>query len=522
MQIKTKVTLFFGSLTILLALLMVAYLQYFVRGSFREEVMSNLHVAKEKNVGIYSAFIYGLKTHALDWSSDNQIKRLSQTIVDPAASTASRNAAIDEFGSYIYEKKMQYDPDVIIVDLLGKDGVVIASTDKGRIGTDEGAEEFERQAHYFSKSIVSDFGEVFVRSAIFEEDEVPDPMFHVTTRMFAPDLDKEGKHIPLPAVLLVHVVSLSKLAGFFSEYQHEITETDESEEYANIRNFETMETYLVNKDGLVVTPTRFITDMRAKKQIATEPVEACSVNGKEVAQEYLDYRGVSVLGVSACIASDGLVIVNEMEATEAYAILNDLIRKTMEVGVVAFLGVVLTVFLAVRRMMRDLYAVTYAARWVTLGNYLDRVKVTSTDEIGQLAGTFNMMLDKIEVSQKEIKRSEDHLRNDAIELENTLKEREEEKTFLEQSKRAIQNLLEDAEETKDDLAKESARLQTIISSIGDGLILIDGQYKIALINPKAADLLAMPHSEILGRDLRRGVKILKNRKGELPHAEPHT
>ncbi|HAT68624.1 MAG: hypothetical protein A2481_02240 [Candidatus Yonathbacteria bacterium RIFOXYC2_FULL_47_9] len=519
MQIKTKVTLFFGGLMIFLAILMVAYLQFFVRGSFRQEVMSNLHVAKEKNVGIYAAFVDGLKIHTLNWSSDDQLKKLSQTIVDPAGSSVSRQKAVNDFRSYLREKKMKYNPEVIIVDLLDQNGIVVASTELNRIGTDEHQEEVEHQAHYFSKAITAGLGEVFVRAAIFEEDEGPDPMFHVATRMFRTDLDENGGSVPVQAVLLVHVVSLEKVSGFLSEHHHEVTETDESEEYANIRNFETMETYLVNKDGFVVTPTRFITDMRAKKRIATEPVGECLMNNKEVAKEYLDYRGVPVIGVSACVASDGLVIINEMETTEAYAILDELILNTVKAGGGAFLVVVLVVFLAVRRMMRDLYAVTYAARWVTLGNYLDRVMVTSKDEIGHLASTFNMMLDKIESSQKEVKRSEEHLRSDATELEKTLKEREEEKTFLEQSKRAIQNLLEDAEETKVDLAKESTRLQTIISSIGDGLILIDGKYRIELVNPKAAELLATEGIDLMGADLRAVMKVLKNKKGELPLAE---
>jgi signal transduction histidine kinase len=191
----------------------------------------------------------------------------------------------------------------------------------------------------------------------------------------------------------------------------------------------------------------------------------------------------------------------------------------MGVGAFVIALIILAVLFFVNRNLKNLRALIYGMKWVSLGNYVDRAPVLSKDEFGQLAEGFNSMLDKIESSQAEIKRSEDHLRKDATELEKTLKEREEEKAFLEQSKRAIQNLLEDAEETKEDLATESARLQTILSSIGDGLIIIDGRYRVELINPKATELLAIEGINLMGADLRTVMKILKKKKGELPLAE---
>ena len=519
MQIKTKVTLFFIAITILLMTAVTIYLQYFVRGTFEQQVMSNLHVAKEKNVGIYAAFIEGLKQHTIDWSSDYYIKGLVEKMVDPTLSVAKRQAAVADFGTYMRDKKMRHSPTTVIVDILDQNGVVIASSKTDRIGGDELKEENEHQAHYFSKSITSGFGEVFVRGAVFEEDEVPEPMFHLTVRMFKTGLTPERELTPLPAVMLMHVVPLEKVQSFFSAHHHEITSTDESEEYANVHNFKTMDTYILNADGILVTPSRFITDMTKMKRIATEPVDECILNKKEIAKEYLDYRGVSVLGVSACIPEVGLVIVNEMETSEAYSILSDLIHKTIIVGLSVFALLSLLIFLFVTGNLRNLHSLMYAAKWVALGDYVDRVKVNSKDEIGQLARSFNLMLDKIEISQKDLNQSEEHLFKNATDLETALKEREEEKMFLEQSKRAIQNLLEDAEETKEHLATESTRLQTILRSVGDGLVLINGQYKVELINPKAAELFAMDPLDIMGEDLRTIMKILKKKKGELPLAE---
>ena len=403
LPIKTKVTLFFGALVIFWAILMVAYLQYFVRPSFKKEIDSNLHTIKEKNVGIYAVAVDGMKMHALDWSSDNQIKNLTQTIVDPVVSPARQSAAADAFGAYLRDKKMRYDPLMLIVDLLDENGIVVASSRASRIGVDEREEELENQAHYFSKTITANFGETFIRSVVFEEDESPETMLHLTTRMFQAELDMNGDPIPLPAVLLFHFISLPKLAQFLENEHHGLTMiTNESDEYSSIKEFKTLQTYLVNNDGIIVTPARGAQSVETKQYIATKPVEECLKNGKEFTGEYLDYRGVSVIGVSACFPVDKLVILNEIESDEAYAVLNTLVRDTIAgLGIISIM-VIAVVFLATRRLLRNLERVTFVAKWFSLGVFGERAPVVSQDEIGQLATAFNVMLDKIYTSKKDL------------------------------------------------------------------------------------------------------------------------
>ena len=508
MKIRTKVILFFTAFTIFFVAVAATYLGYFVRKSFKEEAISNLQVIKERNVGVYTSFLDGMKTRALDWSLDLRIRELAQKIVDPTLSASLRKSAADDFGAYVREQKMKYAPTIIIVDIIDKDGLVVASTDKDRIGTDEHEEEVKNQAHYFSKTITANFGEVFARSVIFEEDETTEPMFHMTTRLTRPKLDAEGKPVLLPAVLLVHFISLPNLAGFLKGDTSSLSGT-----------FETLNTYLVNKDRIIVTPTRGVENTAKKQVISTRPVAECLVNKKEVAEEYIDWRGVPVIGVSACFAGDGLVLVNEVETAEAYALFNDLMRKTAIGGTAVLLAVLLSAFVAIRRFLRNLVLVTEAAKQYARGDFSGRVPTVSKDEMGQLATAFNAMLDKIEISQKEVKTSEEKLRNDAIVLEKDLKEHEEQAVFLEQSKKATLNLLEDAWQAKEKLQFESSRLQTIISSIGDALILIDGKYNITLANPKALEVFALPREEVVGKDLRKVIKLIKKKRGELPVEE---
>ena len=59
---------------------------------------------------------------------------------------------------------------------------------------------------------------------------------------------------------------------------------------------------------------------------------------------------------------------------------------------------------------------------------------------------------------------------------------------------------------------DKLNVETVISSIGEALIIIDRDYKIMLLNPKALELLEYKKDEILGKDLHSVCKILKNKK----------
>ncbi len=95
------------------------------------------------------------------------------------------------------------------------------------------------------------------------------------------------------------------------------------------------------------------------------------------------------------------------------------------------------------------------------GNYKKRVTTTSKDEIGQLAHTFNEMADKLE-------------------------------------------------ETLSGIMDKNLRVDTIINSMRDGIIAIDSDYKILLINTIACEIFGVKHGPgIIGKSL---IQITRNSK----------
>ncbi len=504
MQLRTKVILFLSALIISLAVLVVFYLEYSVRASFKKQVVINVQMIAKKNEALYQTFVEGLKMRTVSWSSDKYIKELSEKIVNPSLNKRERMLAAEQYGAYVRDNKIQYDPFVAAVDLIDQNGIVVASSNKKRIGKNALEEEELLSAHYFSQTIHAGFGETFSRSIVFHNG---DPMFHVTTRLFSTRLDADGKFVPLPAVLLIHFVELQQLSDFMSQAEKFVLGVigESDTEDAHI-----LETYIVTREGQIVSSTNVVKENQNIEGSSTPSplIAKCFSDGEDGTAEYINRHGVPVVGALACLFEEGVAIVTEEESVVAYAIYDDLIQKTIIVGGMVLIVVILLVFWVIRHMMRRFNAIVAVSEKVSSGDFKVRVMSVSNDEIGRLATTFNTMLSTIEISHKK-------LSGQTLILENELKVREGLGKFLEDSKRATLNLLEDAWAIKEKLEVETNRLNAILTSMGDGLILIDGQYNITLMNPKAEEIFMISSKDLLTKDLRTVMKLWQKKTTEL-------
>ena len=123
---------------------------------------------------------------------------------------------------------------------------------------------------------------------------------------------------------------------------------------------------------------------------------------------------------------------------------------------------------------------------------LDRLKIFYDEELKwQIAkGRVIEELLKKKVSEKN------------VELEQKLKN-------VFQTETAMLNILEDARETEQNLGRERDKIKTIVSSMGEGLIAVDNNYQIILSNEIAEKNLEMPENELIGKDIREVVSLLK-------------
>ena len=519
MNLRTKTTLFFGIFFIAVTAVIVLFIESVVSNTFRKQIATDFFVIAEQSEGTYFAFLDGLKIHATNWLSDTKVQDLSKKVLSSKAGTSERARYEKDFLTYFTKSKMPYHKTVFLVDLLDKNGIVIASTKADRIGTNELDEELKLGAHHFSKAIVSSFGEVFVKSFVFESDESDEPMTHVAMRVF--ELNEEGVPEEFDAVILIHFANTDQIAHTLGvdvfEADGDIPETRVSRT-AFLESYKTSDIYLVNSESVMVTPSRYMRNVRLMQKVDTLPVRECIDNGKEITAEYENFQGVRVLGASMCFPDDGLVLIVEVQKDEIFAPLDIINRITLAGGIsVIVIGILIATFF-IRKPLAHLSNIVNVAKRVRDGDLSVTVGVKTKDEIGALASMFNTMITSLRSSQIELQKSKIQIEEKAMLLQTDIEKHEKQEKFLDESKRATLNLLEDSWKAKERLEEEGYRLQTILASIGDGLILVDGTYSITLINNIAMEMFGMKREELVGKDLRTIVTLWKKQKDVIPHS----
>ncbi|KKU82187.1 MAG: Multi-sensor signal transduction histidine kinase [Parcubacteria group bacterium GW2011_GWA1_47_8] len=515
MKLRTKASLFLGLIFLIFLTGIIFYVQI-TESILKTQTLNNFYVIIKQTKETMNAFWGKTGTRALDWTSDMNLQNIVKAILTAKEGTPERAELAKAFTAYVNENKMIYDQTIMLTEILDRSGRVIASTRPERIGTDELKEEIELGVHYFSKTIDSNFGDVFMKGIFFEEDETPEPMVHATVRFFIPR--KEGKHEPLDAVLFVHFLSSNEISNALNsdvlnkEQHFWYGETEQGKSLG----YKTTEAYAVNRDRIMVTPSRYVKDLKLKQKIDTLPVKECLDNGKEMRGEYDDYRGIRVFGVSSCDKEQGLVLIIEVDKEEIFAPLVAFTKKVLIIGITLLVMIISIVWLFVRRSTARIDEIISVFERVTKDDLQVQAQVHTKDEMGYLAGMLNKMINTIRGNQESLQASKRELEEKEIVLKKDIEEHEKQEKFIAQTERATRNLLEDAWHTKEKFEVEKNRLQTIISSIGDGLIIIDGDYNTMLVNPKAAELLQIPSlGDLLGKDLRTMMKLWKKRKEEL-------
>ncbi len=157
------------------------------------------------------------------------------------------------------------------------------------------------------------------------------------------------------------------------------------------RRGETSEAYLVNKQRLMLTSSRFIDNVLLRQAVDTLPVNVLINEGREIAGIYEDYRGVPVLGVSKYIKPMGWILLVEADVAEAFKPVY-MARNYSIVIIVASVFVISAVaFLISGRIVNPLKSLMAAMGKVSKGDIGNHIRVTSKDEIGELTKGFNRM-----------------------------------------------------------------------------------------------------------------------------------
>jgi signal transduction histidine kinase/DNA-binding response OmpR family regulator len=177
------------------------------------------------------------------------------------------------------------------------------------------------------------------------------------------------------------------------------------------------ETYLVGTDGRFVH-ARLLGQY--PDPVASSGIER-ALRQDEGRGLYENYRGVPVIGVYRWLPEVGSALLAEMSQDEAFRPARQLALTIWLIGlvVVGLLGI--GIYVVSRRIARPILAITDTAAAVTAGDLTREAPVTTKDEVGELAESFNAMTGQLRetlegLEQRVAERTEE-LREQNAELE---------------------------------------------------------------------------------------------------------
>ncbi|MBI3393021.1 MAG: PAS domain S-box protein [Nitrospirae bacterium] len=203
---------------------------------------------------------------------------------------------------------------------------------------------------------------------------------------------------------------------------------------------ESLDVYLVNRERKLITPSRWNGGV-LEHRVDTLPVRECAA-GRETTGIYRNLAGREVLGASTCFAQTGWTLVAEMEPAEAFAPIAVIRRQVVLLVLATALATAAFAALVARRIRNPVAGLSRITARFAGGETGARAPVASRDEIGDLASAFNAMAERLTGSQNVI-------------------------------------------------VEEKSRLEALIHGVRDGVVFVDADDRVVLLNDAAEEMLGV-------------------------------
>ncbi len=160
------------------------------------------------------------------------------------------------------------------------------------------------------------------------------------------------------------------------------------------------------------------------------------------------------------------------------------------ISIVAILFAMLS-FLVSYFITKSIKNLSQTVQFIIRGDLTKRAEVKSKDEIGQLAQNFNVMTESLIRANQKIKKY-------AV----TLEDKVEERTIK-------------LAETLSEVNREKDRINTILQSIGDGVFVINKDFKITMFNRVAENISGFSEKEVIGKKYSEVLKFVFENSGKI-------
>ena len=271
----------------------------------------------------------------------------------------------------------------------------------------------------------------------------------------------------------------------------------------------TGETYLVNSDKLMISPSRFVNDSAFNLEIDTEIINMWHEYITDIDDShyehhpdyeeheimiYEDYLGNEVLGTHEHIEEMDWILVAEMNSAEAFQPYSKMMIYIFMVTIFIIISGGMVIFATIRVFTDPILEMKEGTAEIMKGNLDHRFNVTSGDELGDLAISMNEMANQIKISWSDMEKYNK-------ELEKEVQERTEElNKKMKASERfriATLNMLEDISETKKNLESSEKLYSSVVNTSMDGIMIIQNK-EIRFVNRSLSETLGYIETELHG------------------------
>ncbi|OGP13695.1 MAG: hypothetical protein A2052_10160 [Deltaproteobacteria bacterium GWA2_54_12] len=371
------------ALFVILFPLSISFIHSYIetREQIKQHTLDDMTVIAEAYEGQVYQFLEMVKRRAQDFSTDDQI------VIGLNRALSGNIGAERSLAAHLNKNKRPLDRAIANISVVSMDGRVLASTDASLTGKDVSS------ARFFTSAAGKGM------AAIEESVSSIAPEIIAAAPVFGHDGEKIG--------VIVIAQQLSDLSKVLTgELNRELGAISWSK-----GKRKTMEAYIVNRDKLMITESRFIKDAILRQRVDNEAVRACLGSSKEISGFYKDYRGVEVAGASMCLPSLGWTLLLEVDSSEILAPLREITKDAFIAALIAA-GLIGLAFIAFyRNIILRLAALSSASLKIASGEYDFEVSVKEGDEIGALSKSFNRMSSEIKARTMLLKESEKKYRS---------------------------------------------------------------------------------------------------------------
>ena len=260
----------------------------------------------------------------------------------------------------------------------------------------------------------------------------------------------------------------------------------------------TGESYLINKEGYAITPLLFKKDTFLNLKIDSENAKNCLLSfenfekqenieysnyeefehvGHEASIIYSDYRGNKVLGTHHPIHLMQWCLLAEIDEAEAMESVNAQLMFSIIRLLIILLIFYISGYLTSRIISGPIIKLHKGTEIIEKGNLGYKVGIDSKDEIGQLSRSF----DKMTATIRETKR----------------------------------NIEKKVEEQTEEIREQKEKLVRILQGVGDGLFVVDENYKVIMFNPAAEKISGFLVNEIIDKRYDDVLKFIYEENGKI-------